>query len=789
MALTKVTEKIISDNLSISGIASASNFKTGTTNVHNVGVEAAGINVLGADTPIGTGATIYNDGGARFSGVVTATTYYGSGANLTGIDATSIKHTNGDIKAQASASGVTITGNLGVSGVLTYEDVTNIDSVGVITARSTVSIADSIIHTGDTNTSLRFPAADTITAETGGLERLRIKSNGYVGIGTENPQRPLAVTSGTSGVTAEFNVPDNAPTGSAGLSLNIVNRSNSGYAPLSFNATLYTFGNSGTERLRIDNNGRLLLGTTSVGNASAYYDNLIISNTTSGEGSGITLFAATNGFNAVDFADTAAVGRGRITYAHSDDSLRIDTAGSERLRIDSSGRMILGATSTIGNTYSDNFTISEASGDVGMQFAGNNSTSNYASIYFGDAGHRQKHFIETQLGTNGHFTIGTIGTGPIRFTQSGGERLRIDSGGRLVIGHTAAPYNDNDKLQVVTSSGGTGIVVDEYSADAWGPSISMLKSRNASIGGNTVVQNGDRLADFNFYGNDGAGRALGAQIGVRVDGTPGSDDMPSRIVFATSADGSQSPTERLSIKSDGKIIVPTTGKLSLGTSSPVAQFTAGTANGSRVIEIQGTDGVIRGYDRNSSAWAQIAFEGASYSFDCGGTERWKINTYGETVTEESSHGWSTYEMHAKDGGTRFHYRGIGAGASGATINLIRVRRHYWGSGFYHIKLRQRYYNGSAEGHWWLHGHGRNTGGHSPSWQLNHTNHNNMGGSKVQITSNSNSSPGDNYAGYTDVYANIGAYEYFEVVIETSLMAGYNHSISNVGVDSYALHPF
>ena len=71
--------------LGVVGVATAFNFKTGTTNVHNVGVEAAGINVLGADTPIGTGATIYDDGGARFSGIVTATSFVGSGANLTGL--------------------------------------------------------------------------------------------------------------------------------------------------------------------------------------------------------------------------------------------------------------------------------------------------------------------------------------------------------------------------------------------------------------------------------------------------------------------------------------------------------------------------------------------------------------------------------------------------------------------------------------------------------------------------------------------------------------------------------
>ena len=60
-------------NLFSVGVATFSNFKTGTTNVHNVGVEAAGINVLGADTPIGSGSTIYDDGGARFSGIVSAT--------------------------------------------------------------------------------------------------------------------------------------------------------------------------------------------------------------------------------------------------------------------------------------------------------------------------------------------------------------------------------------------------------------------------------------------------------------------------------------------------------------------------------------------------------------------------------------------------------------------------------------------------------------------------------------------------------------------------------------------
>ena len=68
------------------------------------------------------------------SGIITATSFVGSGTALTGIDAATLKF-GSDTKAQAVSGGVNITGNLGVSGVLTYEDVTNIDSVGVITAR------------------------------------------------------------------------------------------------------------------------------------------------------------------------------------------------------------------------------------------------------------------------------------------------------------------------------------------------------------------------------------------------------------------------------------------------------------------------------------------------------------------------------------------------------------------------------------------------------------------------------------------------------------------------------
>ena len=81
------------------------------------------------------------------------------------------------------AKSLNVGGNLSVAGTITYDDVTNIDSVGIITAQSGVSIADSIFHTGDTNTAIRFPAADTFTVETGGTKRFEVDSSGNVVLG------------------------------------------------------------------------------------------------------------------------------------------------------------------------------------------------------------------------------------------------------------------------------------------------------------------------------------------------------------------------------------------------------------------------------------------------------------------------------------------------------------------------------------------------------------------------------------------------------------------------------
>jgi hypothetical protein len=78
-----------------------------------------------------------------------------------------------------------------------------------------VSISDKIIHTGDTNTAIRFPAADTVTVETSGSERLRVTSTGTVGILTTTPAATLDVA-GTGAIKVPVGTEAQRPTPATG---------------------------------------------------------------------------------------------------------------------------------------------------------------------------------------------------------------------------------------------------------------------------------------------------------------------------------------------------------------------------------------------------------------------------------------------------------------------------------------------------------------------------------------------------------------------------------------------
>jgi hypothetical protein len=89
--------------------------------------------------------------------------------------------------------------------------------------------------------------------------------------------------------------------------------------------------------------------------------------------------------------------------------------------------------------------------------------------------------------------------------------------------------------------------------------LSLGRHRNATVGGTpTIVQSGDTIGAICFAGGDGTDMLTkGAAIACQVDGTPGADDMPGRLVFSTTADGASSPTERLRITSAGLVGIGT----------------------------------------------------------------------------------------------------------------------------------------------------------------------------------------------------------------------------------------
>jgi len=229
-----------------------------TDDLNVTGVSTVGVLTV-TSVVVGSGVTVNADG-VITSGIVTATTFQGNVNGTTG----------------------TFSGDVSIGGTLTYEDVERVDATGLSTFReglnvgsptgvggtfdpagglsagigsfsSDLNIADKIVHLGDTDTTIRFPAADTITAETGGSERLRILSTGRVAIGTESASSIVDLRDGDNtivhfgndsyddGVIQYYNGSFNIKTGS------------------STGDRLVTLQTAGSERLRITSSGGVTL--------------------------------------------------------------------------------------------------------------------------------------------------------------------------------------------------------------------------------------------------------------------------------------------------------------------------------------------------------------------------------------------------------------------------------------------------------------------------------------------------------------------------------------------------
>jgi hypothetical protein len=181
----------------------------------------------------------------------------------------------------------------------------------------------------------------------------------------------------------------------------------------------------------------------------------------------------------------------------------------------------------------------------------------------------------------------------------GSERARVDSSGRLLVASSSSRtiWGSNPKFQLESTDYNSSFSLIRNEANNAGPWIALGKSRGASNGSSTIVQDGDSLGTINWFGADGVDlNNTSAEIGAEIDGTPGSDDVPGKLLFKTTADGATSPTTRLTISSTGVVNVPDNGKFTAGASDDLQIYHDGSnsyildnGTGHLNIKTNGTD--------------------------------------------------------------------------------------------------------------------------------------------------------------------------------------------------------
>jgi hypothetical protein len=199
----------------------------------------------------------------------------------------------------------------------------------------------SITTTGDTNTGIFFPAADTIAFAEGGVEAMRINSSGNVGIGTSSPiaytnYKTLALVGGTTGGVIDINPSTGAEAGggfqiaATGTSTNI-----DAYGPTAGTAAFISFrtgtSNLKLPRMKIDGDGNVGIGTSSPD------ANLTVN--------GAASFAAGTAL-LPSIARAGDLNTG--IFFPAADTIAFSEGGVEAMRIDSSGNLLVGTTTAVG---------------------------------------------------------------------------------------------------------------------------------------------------------------------------------------------------------------------------------------------------------------------------------------------------------------------------------------------------------------------------------------------------------------------------------------------------------
>ena len=191
--------------------------------------------------------------------------------------------------------------------------------------------------------------------------------------------------------------------------------------------------------------------------------------------------------------------------------------------------------------------------------------------------------------TNAALRITQLGTGNALLvedtTNPDASPFVVTADGRIVSGLTAPVRSASLTIASDIGTAPNGAIDVRHSTDtAAETGILFFDRSRGTLAAPTSIQNDDWLGILRFSGYDGVGYTDSASILSQVDGTPGTNDMPGRLVFSTTADGAATPTERMRIDSSG--VISYTGSLTVSayTETPVPiTLTSGGAVGALII--------------------------------------------------------------------------------------------------------------------------------------------------------------------------------------------------------------
>ena len=254
----------------------------------------------------------------------------------------------------------------------------------VVTTGTGTAASPAIVPTGDTNTGIFFPAADTIAFAEGGAEAMRIDSSGNVGIGITNPTSILHIKKSGAAFPSTSNPQirlDETSSGRFGLiefdsstNLNIWGSDAGSGSIRFFNGT-----GDGTERLRIDSSGNVGIGTTSpqkplhVKSSSAAEILRLQSAYDTGQ-AWIGIYKA-NGTRKANVGFASSVNEEFFISNEENGPMSFYTNGTERLRITSGGNLLVGTTTEGGGAgYNTRFAVYSSTVDPHISVADTGAT-------------------------------------------------------------------------------------------------------------------------------------------------------------------------------------------------------------------------------------------------------------------------------------------------------------------------------------------------------------------------------------------------------------------------------